>query len=86
MKQLLMFLITQENCLHLSLQILCIFFPESIIVAGGLIKSGEILLNPVKKYFEKEILETYKGGKVEITTSSLPEQDAAILGAASLVI
>lgn len=63
-----------------------IFSPESIIVAGGLIKSGEILLNPVKKYFEKEILETYKGGKVEITTSSLPEQDAAILGAASLVI
>ncbi len=63
-----------------------IFSPEAIIVAGGLIKSGNILLDPVKKYFEREVLETYKTHKVEITTSSLPEQDAAILGAASLVI
>ena len=63
-----------------------IFSPESIIVAGGLIKSGDILMSPINKYFKKEVIETYKSGKVEITTSSLPEQDAAILGAASLVI
>ena len=43
-------------------------------------------MDPVKQYFEKEVLETYKNNKVVITTSSLPEQDAAILGAASLVI
>ena len=63
-----------------------IFSPEAIIVAGGLIKSGHILMDPLKLHFEKEILEIYKNNKVEITTSSLPEQDAAILGAASLAI
>ncbi len=63
-----------------------IFSPESIIVSGGLIKSGNILLDPVKKHFKSEVLATYRNNKVEITTSSLPEQDAAILGAASLVI
>ena len=63
-----------------------IFSPEAVIVAGGLVKSGKILLEPVKYYFKKEVLEIYKHHLVEITTSSLPEQDAAILGAASLVI
>ncbi len=63
-----------------------IFSPEAIIVAGGLAKSGEILLDPVKKYFKDEILEIYRTHNVEISTSTLPEQDAAILGAASLVL
>ena len=63
-----------------------IFSPEAIIVAGGLVKSGNILMDPIKKYFKTEILETYRDNKVIITTSSLPEQDAAILGAASLVL
>ena len=63
-----------------------IFSPEAIIVAGGLIKSGHILMDPIKYHFEKEKLKIYKTNKVEITTSSLPEQDAAILGAASLAI
>ncbi len=63
-----------------------VFSPEAIIITGGLAKSGKILLDPVNKYFNREVLKTYKHHKVEITTSSLPEQDAAILGAASLVI
>lgn len=63
-----------------------IFSPEAIIVAGGLVKSGDMLLDPVRKYFRDETLEIYKNHKVEITTSTLPEQDAAILGAASLVL
>jgi glucokinase len=63
-----------------------IFSPEAIIVAGGLAKSGDLLLDPVRKYFKEETLEIYKNHNVEITTSTLPEQDAAILGAASLVL
>jgi glucokinase len=63
-----------------------IFSPEAIIVAGGLAKSGDLLFDPVRKYFKEETLEIYKNHHVEITTSTLPEQDAAILGAASLVL
>ena len=63
-----------------------IFSPEAIIVSGGLAKSGKILLGPVREYFRSEVLEIYHRNSILITTSSLPEQDAAILGAASLVI
>ncbi len=59
--------------------------PEKIILFGGLAQAGDLLLNPVKQSFEKNLLHNYKN-KVIITRSSLPENDAAILGAASLVL
>lgn len=59
--------------------------PEKIILFGGLAQAGDLLLNPVKRSFEKNLLHNYQN-KVTITCSSLPENDAAILGAASLVL
>jgi glucokinase len=58
--------------------------PEAIFLFGGLAQAGELLFNPVILSFEKNILNNYKG-KVKILPSLLPESDAALLGAASLI-
>lgn len=58
--------------------------PEAIFLFGGLVEAGEVLFHPTKMSFEKNLLNNYKG-KVKILASSLPENDAAILGAASLI-
>ena len=58
--------------------------PEAIFLFGGLAQAGELLFNPTILSFEKNLLHNYKG-KVKILPSSLAENDAAILGAASLI-
>ena len=58
--------------------------PEAIFLFGGLAQAGELLFNPTILSFEKNLLNNYKG-KVKLLPSSLPEDDAAILGAASLI-
>ncbi|MDQ3111588.1 MAG: ROK family protein [Bacteroidota bacterium] len=56
--------------------------PTHIFLYGGLAKAGDLLLTPVKHYFDQYILRNYKG-KVEVKLSGLPE-NAAVLGAAAL--
>ena len=50
---------------------------------GGLTKSGDLIMNPVKEAFERNVLGIYKG-KVKILISELKESDAAVLGASAL--
>lgn len=57
--------------------------PEAILLMGGPVKAGEVLLKPLRKYFEENLLFTFKG-KVEIKVSQLDDNDVAILGAAAL--
>ncbi|MBK8146179.1 MAG: ROK family protein [Bacteroidetes bacterium] len=57
--------------------------PEAIILFGGLARAGHFILDPIKFYFEENVLIIYKS-KVKILTSQLAESDAAILGAAAL--
>ena len=57
--------------------------PGAIILFGGLAQSGELLMKPLKKYFEENLLSIYRN-KVQILSSQLPESDAAVLGAAGL--
>lgn len=57
--------------------------PEAIILFGGLAKSGELLLKPLRNAMEKNMLPIFKG-KVRILTSELKEADAAVLGASAL--
>jgi len=57
--------------------------PEAIFLMGGIVKAGEILLKPTRASFAKHKLFIYK--EIPILTSQLDENDAAILGAASLV-
>ena len=57
--------------------------PEAIFLMGGPVKAGEVLLKPLRKYFEENLLFTFKG-KVEIKVSQLDDNDVAIIGAAAL--
>ncbi|MEI6764202.1 MAG: ROK family protein [Bacteroidota bacterium] len=57
--------------------------PEAIFLFGGLANAGDLLFRPTKISFENNLLKIYKN-KIKILPSGLPENDAAILGAASL--
>ncbi len=59
--------------------------PSHIFIFGGLANSGNILMLPLKQYFEEHLLNVYKN-KVKIERSQLPHSDAAILGAAALAL
>jgi glucokinase len=58
--------------------------PEAIFLFGGLAQAGELLFNPTILSFETNLLNIYRD-KIKILPSSLPENDAPILGAASLI-
>ncbi len=62
-----------------------IFSSEAIILSGGVAQSGEILLKPLEKYFRQELIEFYRDKDIKLLRSALPQQDSAIIGAASLV-
>ena len=57
--------------------------PEAFIIFGGLAKSGEMLMKPLKESFEANLL-SYQKGKIRILLSELKEADAAVLGASAL--
>ena len=57
--------------------------PEAIILFGGLAKSGDLIMNPIKRAMEKNILKIYEG-KTKLLFSQLKESDAAVLGASAL--
>ncbi len=57
--------------------------PEAIILFGGLAKSGELLMKPLRESMERNMFPAFKG-KVKILPSELKEADAAILGASAL--
>ena len=58
--------------------------PEAFVLFGGLAKSGDLIMNPVRAAFEKNVLSIYKGNKIKILLSEMNEADAAILGASAL--
>ncbi len=57
--------------------------PEAFVLFGGLAKSGDLIMKPVKEALDKNILGCYKG-KVKLLLSELKESDAAVLGASAL--
>lgn len=57
--------------------------PEAFVLFGGLAKSGELLMKPVRESMERNMLSIWKG-KVKILMSELKEADAAVLGASAL--
>jgi glucokinase len=58
--------------------------PEAIILFGGVIKAGNLLLEPTREHMEKNLLPIFQN-KVKLVFSELREADAAILGASALV-
>lgn len=58
--------------------------PQAIILFGGLTKAGDLLMKPVKRSMEANLLPIFRN-KVQLIFSELKESDAAILGASALV-
>ncbi len=65
-------------------ELVAIFEPEAIFLAGGLSEAGTFLFDPVIAHMEHSLLDIYKG-KIQVLPSSLKTNEAALLGAASLV-
>ncbi len=57
--------------------------PQAIFLMGGPVHAGEVLMKPLRKSFEENLLFIYKG-TVDIRVSELSDNEVAILGAAAL--
>jgi glucokinase len=58
--------------------------PEAIFLFGGLALAEDLIFEPTKEYMEQNLLSIYKG-KVKLLLSELSTQNAAVLGASSLI-
>lgn len=57
--------------------------PEAFIFFGGLTKAGALLMDPLRKAFEANLLKNFQG-KAKILVSALKESETAVLGASAL--
>ena len=57
--------------------------PEAFIIFGGLAKSGDLIMKPIREAYDKNVLPIFRG-KAKIVFSEMKEADAAILGASAL--
>ena len=57
--------------------------PEAFIFFGGLTKAGKLLMDPIKKSYDKHVLRIVKG-KAQFLVSSLDGSSAAVLGASAV--
>lgn len=57
--------------------------PEAFIFFGGLTKSGDLIMDPIKKAYDENVLPIYKG-KAKFLISGLMSSNAAVLGASAL--
>lgn len=57
--------------------------PEAIILFGGLAKSGDMLLVPLRKAMEENLMTVFKN-KIKILFSEIKDSDVAVLGASAL--
>ncbi|MFT5284144.1 MAG: glucokinase [Planctomycetota bacterium] len=56
--------------------------PKAIVLFGGLVAAGDLILDPTRAAFEKNLLNIYTG--VDLTLSGMKGSDAAVQGAAAL--
>ena len=61
----------------------CFTGPQRIVLFGGIARNGELLMAPLRERFHAALLNIYQG-RVDLVTSALPDDDAALLGAAAL--
>lgn len=65
-------------------ELVALFEPEAIFLAGGLASAGEMLTEPTITAMEQHLLPIYRG-KTKVLCSALGTNEAAIIGAASIV-
>ena len=58
--------------------------PKAIFLFGGISRAGDFIRKPLIDEMERNMLVNYKN-KLEVRFSELPEDDAALLGAAALI-
>lgn len=63
----------------------CFSDPQAYVLFGGIAQSGDKFADLVKRSMESHILNIY-ANRIEVRTSTLHDRNAAVLGAASLVI
>lgn len=59
--------------------------PEAIFLFGGVARAGHWIMEPLARHLKANLLNIYQKKLVKLIPSQLPESDAAILGASSLV-
>ena len=57
--------------------------PQAFIFFGGLTKAGALLMDPIKKAYEENVLNIFKG-KAKFLVSGLDGSSAAVLGASAV--
>ncbi len=57
--------------------------PEAFIFFGGLVKAGDLIMNPIKKAYDESVLKIYQG-KAKFLVSGLDGSSAAVLGASAV--
>ncbi len=62
----------------------CFNSPEAFVFFGGLTKAGDLLMEPIKRAFEENLLQCYKKKQAKILISQLDGAAAAVLGASAL--
>lgn len=59
--------------------------PQLIVFAGGMIAAGDLLLNPIRRFYKQYIGHLFNRGSLKLCYGALGE-DAGIIGASSLAI
>lgn len=57
--------------------------PEAFIFFGGLVKAGDLIMNPIREAFDKHVMPIFKG-KAKFLVSGLDGASAAVLGASAV--
>ena len=57
--------------------------PEAFIFFGGMVKAGELLMEPLRRSYDEHVMPIFRG-KAQFLVSSLDGATAAILGAAAV--
>jgi glucokinase len=78
------FRLTGEILGYKIADLMVLFDPKAVFLAGGLALAGSLILDPARESLEKHTMPMFKG-KCEIRLSQLGSEDAALLGAASLI-
>ena len=57
--------------------------PEAFIFFGGLSKAGDLIMDPIRRAYDENVLKIYRG-KAKMLLSQLDDAKAAVLGASAL--
>ena len=57
--------------------------PEAYIFFGGMVKAGDLIMDPIKKAYDEHVMTIFKG-KAQFLVSGLDGASAAVLGASAI--